>query len=227
MMPMGLEPGRPELYATRTRSAWRLPALALVAVLVGLVALTRLGGSDRPTDIAAASSATPLPTVTLPRGWSPPTPDLSTYADGIPLEMGGQPVFRIADAVLSPLGRTMLVGGWYIDRSYLKRECAARRGDRCAPATLSDVSLVGPYVGDVLTSFVAIDSLLGPTGPYVIKAKVAVDPGCWIHSDGGVCQPWLEVIGRPWLSPGPGYESFSGSRVPAAGLTDFAGEGLA
>ncbi|MDL2334920.1 MAG: hypothetical protein QFC55_02670 [Chloroflexota bacterium] len=198
---MGLVPGRPELYSTRTRSAWRLPALAVVAVLLGVVVLTRVGGSDRPTGNAPASTATPVPTATLPRGWSTPSFDPSSYADGIPLEVGGQPVFRVSDAVLSPVGRTLQVGGWYIDRSYFKRECAARRGAQCAPSTMSDVPLVGQYVGDVLTSFVAIDATLGSTGAYVLLATVEVDPGCWIHAAGS-CQPWLHVIGRVWSGLG-------------------------
>lgn len=198
---MGLEPGRPELYSTRTTSAWKLPALALAAVLVGVVVVTRLGGSDRPTVIAAASTTTPTPTVTLPRGWSTPSFDPSTYADGIPLEVDGQPVFRVRDAVLSPVGRTLQVGGWYIDRAYFKGECAARRGEQCAPSTMSDVPLIGPYVGDVLTSFVAIDSTLGSTGAYVLLAKVEADPGCWITSV-GQCQPRLHVIARVWSRSG-------------------------
>jgi hypothetical protein len=201
MVPMGLEPGRPELYSTRTRSAWRLPAVALVAVLVGLVVLTRLGGSDRPTGLAATATSSPAPSATLPRGWSTPSFDPTTYADGIPLEVGGEPVFRISDAVLSPVGRTMLVGGWYIDRSYARRACAARQGGPCAPATMSDVPLVGPHVGDVLTSFVAIDSLLGSTRDYVVRAEVQEDPGCWITSV-GLCQPWLHVIARVWSGLG-------------------------
>lgn len=201
MAPMGLEPGHPELYSTRTRSAWRLPALAVVAVLVGFVVLTRLDGSDRPTGIAAASTATPVLTVTLPRGWSTPSFDPTTYADGIPLEVGGEPVFRISDAVLSPVGRSMLVGGWYIDKSYVKRECAARRGSRCAPSTMSDVPLVGPAVRDVTTSFVAVDSFLGRTGAYVVRVKVQEDPGCWITSV-GQCQPRLHVVARVWSGLG-------------------------
>jgi hypothetical protein len=205
MAPMDLEPGRPELYSAGTSSPWKLPALAIAAVLVGLVALTKFGGgAPDSTPIGASGPNSPLPTVTLPLGWSTPSFDPTRYADGIPLEMDGQPVFRIPDALLSPVGRTMLVGGWYIDKSYAKRECMARRGARCAPSTMSDVPLGGRYAGDVRTTFVAIDSLLGPTGPYVIKATVAVDPGCWIHADGGDCQPWLHVV-RIWLSPGPGY----------------------
>jgi hypothetical protein len=198
---MDLEPGRPELYSTRTRSAWRLPALVVVAVLVGLVVLTRLGGSDRLTGIAAASTATPMPTVTLPRGWSTPSSDPTTYADGIPLDIDGEPVFRVSDAVLSPVGRTMLVGGWYIDKFYAKRACAARSGSHCAPSTMSDVPLLGPSVRDVTTSFVAINSSLGRTGAYVVRARVETDPGCWIHSD-GACQPWLHVVARVWSGLG-------------------------
>jgi hypothetical protein len=129
------------------------------------------------------------------------SPDGLTYADGIPTRLNGKSVFRVRDALLAPLGRTMFVGGWYIDRRYILRECAARRGEACASATISDVPLVGPRVGDVTTDFVALDAYLDGTGAYVVLATVETDPRCSIYSAGG-CQPRLHVLDSIWSALG-------------------------
>lgn len=203
---MNLEPGRPELYSTRTRSAWKLPAVGLAAVIVGLVAITRLGGPDappptaQPTAIAVAPSPTATPTPT-PRqittstltGVMSRSADGLVYLDGIPAGISGQPVYRVRDALLVPVGRTMLVGGWY--RSRLCRS-TGRGAPLCPTPTLSDVPLVSGQ-GDVRTDFIALDSILALTGAHVLLATVEDDPDCAIHA-AGACQPRLKVLQQVW-----------------------------
>jgi len=206
----------PTLTPTGTGGGWRLPAVAVGVALVALVALTRLGGADRPTPSPRPSAAAAVPnggvstaapdeaSITVSRlgGVMRRSPDGLTYADGIPTGISGQAVYRVRDALLVPVGRTLLVGGWYLHRSDVVRECVTLRGGVCASATISDVPLSGPRVGDVTTAFVAVDSYLGGTGAYVLLATIEADPHCSIFGGGGVCQPRLRVLSRIWSDLG-------------------------
>jgi len=208
---MDLQPGRPELYSTRTRSAWKLPALALAAVIVGLVAITRLGGADlpaptsAPTAIAVAPTPTPEPSPTRPpfaveilAGVISRSADGLTYADGIPTGISGQNVYRVRDALLVPVGRTVLVGGWYLSRAC---RSTVRGAPLCPTPTISDVPLQNG-MGDVRTDFIALDSHLAGTGAHVVLATVTDDPNCSIHAGGGACQPRLRILAQVWSGAG-------------------------
>jgi hypothetical protein len=129
-------------------------------------------------------------------GVMPRSPDGLTYADGIPAGISTQPVFRIRDALLVPVGRTVLVGGWY-HRPYC-RDPGRKLG--CTAATMSDVPLI-PGQGDVLTSFIALDSELDWLGAQVVLAIVVDDPRCSIR-DLGDCQPRLQVLAQMWSGVG-------------------------
>ena len=212
---MDPEPSRPELYSTRTSNSWKLPALAVAAVIVGLVVITHVGGPSLPTpttgpDAAVASPtdgfvltyrATPAPTKapTIHQqltGLMDRSADGLTYADGIPTAIGRQAVLRVHDALTVPLGRQLLIGGWYRPPNCR----ASGTSVRCPAPTLSDVPLVAGQ-GDVRTDFVALDSRLDQAGAYVVLAQVVKDPDCSIHGD-LQCQPRLHVLQQVWSSPG-------------------------
>ena len=215
MARMDRDDAQPQLVPTGTRVSWRKPALIVAALLVGLVGLTRLGSSPPPvttsvpTTVAQGPTASPPPSPTvrlLPTPTSAPitqaivrnrlsgvmrrSPDGLSYADGIPTGISGESVYRVRDALLVPVGRTMLVGGWY-----LERPCP--RGGRCPSPTLSDVALIGGRVGDVTTDFVALDTRLRGTGAHIVLATVEADPTCAIFGSGD-CQPRLRVLQPIW-----------------------------
>jgi hypothetical protein len=208
---MDEDQGGPMLVSTGSRGGWKLPALVVVVLLAGLVAITRLGGPQGPAP--APSSGLALgpsqgPTLTaLPTPTPEPTrapiiagyltgvmrrsADGLTYADGIPTGISGEPVYRVRDALLVPLGRTMLVGGWY-----LSRNCRPDGLSHCPAATMSDVPL-DTRQRDVTTNFVALDEHLVGSGAHIVLATVEPDPDCWISASSG-CQPRLRVLQQIW-----------------------------
>lgn len=205
-----MDPDAPIPTLTRARSGggWRLPLVGVVVAVVTLVGLTRLGGSDSPRLPTRTLDAvqpnlfepTTAPTrrpVGLLAGAIPRSPDGLTYADGIPTGISTQPVYRVRDALLVPIGRTLLVGGWYH-----QPHCAGRPRAMivCTAATMSDVPLVEGQ-GDVRPSFIALDSELEVVGAIVVLAVVVEDPGCAIR-DLGSCQPRLQVVARMWSGLG-------------------------
>ncbi|MEA2677332.1 MAG: hypothetical protein QOJ81_1473 [Chloroflexota bacterium] len=205
----GMDPEAPTPTLDRARSGggWRLPLAAIFVAVVALAGLTRLGGSDTPPnalptlapsqiDLFAHTPAPSRPPVGLLAGVMPRSPDGLTYADGIPTGISTQPVYRVRDALLVPVGRTMLVGGWYH-----QPHCFNTGRDRaCTAATLSDVPLVQGQ-GDVRTSFIALDSPLDGVRAHVVLVIVVEDPGCSIH-DAGACQPRLRVLQDIWSGVG-------------------------
>lgn len=205
-----MDPDAPTPTLTRARSGggWRLPLVAVVVAVVALVGLTRLGGPDTqqtalPTQAAVLPDLfAPPPAPTQPpfgqlAGAMPRSADGLTYADGIPTGIRTQPVYRVRDALLGPVGRTLLVGGWY-------HQPYCRSGPRlmlvCSSATMSDVPLVEGQ-GDVRTSFIALDSQFDAVGAYVVLAVVVDDPHCSIR-DLGDCQPRLQVLAEMWSGVG-------------------------
>ena len=199
----------PTLTTTPSGVGWRASALAVAVVLVALVGLSRLGGSDRPTPtlapsaLAVAPTATPLPTPTtssivvgqLP-GVISRSADGLTYVDGIPTGISGESVYRIRDVLLVPLGRTMLVGGWYLDQP-----CSTVRAAlRCPSPWLSDAAEVdGPW-GDVIPHSLLLDSKLTGTGAHIVLATVEADPACLTVRTRG-CPPRLHVLQQIWSGP--------------------------
>lgn len=205
----------PSLVPTGTTVGWRRPALVLAAVLVAVVGIARLGAPDHPPvpslPVALPTEAALVPP-TLPPIYAPSavpsgarlvigritgamrrSADGLTYADGIPTGISGQSVYRVRDALLVPVGYTLLVGGWY-----LRRDCAPTLPFfRCPSPTLSDVPLVSSSTGDVATTFVAIDTHLSRSGARVVLAMVEPDPGCSIRN-GGACLPRLRVLQQVW-----------------------------
>jgi hypothetical protein len=198
----------PTLSRARSGGGWRLPLVALVVVVVGIVGMTRLGAPDpaavltptrdtvMPNPFVPPPMPTLAPVVQVP-GVMPRSPDGSTYADGIPTTISSKQVFRVRDALTGPVGRTLLVGGWYH-----QPHCAGRPRAMitCSAATMSDVPLVEGQ-GDVRTSFIALDSELADVGAYVVLAMIVDDPGCSIR-DLGACQPRLQVIAEMWSGVG-------------------------
>lgn len=208
MTQMDPEAPTPTLTRARSGGGWRLPLVAVTATVVALVGLTRLGGSDSqqppsPTQAALLPNlfaSTPAPTrapVGLLAGAMPRSADGLTYADGIPTGISTQPVYRVRDALLVPVGRTLLVGGWY-NQPYCRT--SGRPRAVCAPSTMSDVPLVEGQ-GDVRTSFIALDSQLDAVGAQIVLAIVVDDPGCSIR-DLGDCQPRLQVLSQMWSGAG-------------------------
>jgi len=209
MAAMDPEAPAPTLTRARSGGGWRLPLVALVVAVVALVGLTRLGGFDAqpspPTPRAAVLAnlfaSTPAPTrppVGLRAGSMPRSPDGLTYADGIPTGISTDPVYRVRDALLVPVGRLLLVGGWYHQPHCLP--VPAEDTLACTASTLSDVPLVEGQ-GDVRTSFIALDSELGAVGAHVVRAIVVDDPDCSIR-DLGDCQPRLQVLAQMWSGLG-------------------------
>jgi hypothetical protein len=205
-MRMDRDEGTPTLVPTGTKGGWKLPALAVVVALVGLVGLTRLGGPEKPvppTGLALGPTHGPtLPTPAVEPTRAPVMVDhLSgvmrrsadglTYADGIPTGISGESVYRVRDALLVPLGRTLLVGGWY-----LSHDCRPDGHSHCPAVTLSDVPL-DTAQRDLATDFVALDERLIGSGAHIVLATVEPDPGCSIHA-GSACQPRLKVLQQIW-----------------------------
>ncbi|HUP83663.1 MAG TPA: hypothetical protein VM284_05665 [Candidatus Limnocylindria bacterium] len=195
---------RPTLTKTRSGNSWRLPLVAVVVSIGALAGVVVLGRTDLPPSGTPTRPPTqinlfepPPPPTQAPFnqlvGVMPRSPDGLTYADGIPTDISTLPVYRVRDALLVPVGRTLLVGGWY-----RLPDCRStgRLILRCAPSTLSDVALVVGQ-GDVRTSFIALDSRLEGIGAHVVRAIVVDDPDCSIH-DVGACQPRLEVLEDVW-----------------------------
>jgi hypothetical protein len=127
----------------------------------------------------------------------PRSADGLTYADGIPTGISTQSVYRVRDALMVPVGRTLLVGGWYH-----QPHCPAPGRPRaaCTAATMSDVPLVEGQ-GDVRTSFIALDTQFDAVGAYVVLAVLTDDPRCSIRNL-GQCQPWLKVVSKMWSGVG-------------------------
>lgn len=204
MAGMGPHAPTPTLTRARPGGGWRLPLVAMVAVVVALVGFTRLGGSDPLPSPFAPTPAPTRPTAGQTAGPMPRSPDGLTYADGIPTHISTRPVHRVRGALLGPLGQMLLVGGWYHQPHC---RSAGRPRAACTAGTMSDVPLVEGQ-GDVRTSFIALDSQLGEVGAYVVQAIVVDDPLCSIR-DLGDCQPRLLVLAQVWS--GAGQESLTGS----------------
>jgi hypothetical protein len=208
MAPMDPEPSRPALSSTGKSTGWKVPALAVAAVLVVIVVVARGGPTERTVPTAPPSPAlleVPGPPDLVEAstingqllGVFTRSRDGLTYADGIPTLIDGDPVERVQKALLAPLGRLLLVGGWYRNPS-----CHFNRGTvSCPSPTMSDVPLEAG-MGDVRTTFVALNTRLGNIGAHVLLAELVNDPGCAIHADGGQCQPRLRVLKELWSGPG-------------------------
>lgn len=203
MAEMTADGPRPTLTPTRSGASWRLPALAVGIAVVGLVVLSRLVGSERPTATLAPSAVAAMPTATSAPTSTPivgnqlegvisRSPDGLTYVDGIPTGISGQPVYRVRDVLLVPLGRTMLVGGWYIEGSCR----SSGRSVRCLSPALSDAEEV-ELVGEVIAHKVALDAHLNGAGAHIVLATIEADPGCGIYRS-RACPPRLHVIQAIW-----------------------------
>lgn len=201
MAEMTADEPRPTLTPTSSGASWRLPALAVGIALVVLVGLTRLGGSERPTPTAAPSAISVVPTATLAPTSTPivgnrlegvisRSPDGLTYVDGIPTGISGQPVYRVRDVLLVPVGRTMLVGGWYFDPP------CGLSGVPCFAPALSDAAQV-ELLGGVILRSVALDSNLNGAGAHIVLATIEDDPRCLVLEDRD-CRPRLRVLQQIW-----------------------------
>lgn len=203
------EPTRPATSSIN----WRGPAVVLAVVLVALVALPRLfpaagvppAASPQPTPSARATVAlvTLMPFV-APRNGGPavgrPIPrsaDGTEYFDGIPARFDGQAVLRVRDALLEPLGVTVLVGGWYVPPVCYGGP--AGHGD-CASAVLSDVPVNQQGAGWLTTDWLAVSSQSAELGARIMRGRLEPDPACSI-SLAIACQPRLQVTSIVWVGP--------------------------
>ncbi len=194
------------------RAGWRSAALVVAAVLVGLVAVTHLPGpptaSLAPSAVATLTP-TPVPSASLepvliddrgqrlPLTVSVPLPvgpliqrraDGQRYVDGLPTIVGGLPVKRVRDALLVPVGTTLLIGGWYYGP-----DCQVFRAGPCPPATLSDDPSGSPR-----TDSLALDENQGAaTGARVFDVTVEPDPSCYFIR-ATLCLPRLHVVAAMW-----------------------------
>ncbi|HYI21136.1 MAG TPA: hypothetical protein VEX62_00740, partial [Candidatus Limnocylindrales bacterium] len=151
-------PRPPELTATHSSRGWRVAAVVVAVSIVGLVVATRLGGpTPEPqrspaaaTALAAGTSAptsspepdrppgpTAMPSLSI-GGWDDvvTVPAGARYVDGIPAVIEGTRVFRVHEALIAPVGTTLMIGGWH-----LRRDCGEVRRRRCALPTIADTRL--------------------------------------------------------------------------------------
>lgn len=172
--PAAQAPEAERVQRSRGGNGWRLSALLVAVLLVGIVAAGRLGmepsrppAGALPSPVAAASPTVPAPPTrpTPPTTPAPsatpagpplapaPLPLVTRYADGIPTQLGGERVLRLPAALALVSEEPFLVGGWYMGP-----ECGLPGdGGTCPFSRLSDspadVSRRGGYVE--LTSLVA------------------------------------------------------------------------
>ncbi len=199
--------------AATTSMHWRRPAVALAVALLALVALPRLfpsagvppAASPQPTPSARLTHppVTPLPFVASRNGAPavgrpiPRSPDGTEYFDGIPTRLDGQAVLRVRDALLQPLGSSMLVGGWYVPPVCYGGP--AGHG-QCASAVLSDVPVNQQGAGWLTTDWLAVSSQSAELGARIMRGRLEPDPACSI-SLAVACQPRLQVASIVWVGP--------------------------
>ncbi len=184
---------------------WRLAAVVLTVLLVGVVAAGRLGMEDGPPaaspapTVAAAAMPSAEPSGSpeaasspgvgsrppLPGGSVDALPDVARHIDGLPTSIGGEKVYRVANALDRGGGRAILVAGWYVGRDcdYPIR-CVGRLADNPAMAARSTRSV--PLLGYVDRG----------SGPRVVRAMV--DEECWTVGQRSRCVPALRVIAAVW-----------------------------
>ena len=157
---------------------WRAAALSVAVLLLALVVAPRLLPAAAPPGPSAVASVAVPPTaapvapqrLAVSRGdlpaVGPPmarSSDGSEYFDGIPTRVSGERVLRVRDALLTPVGETVLVGGWY-----LPPVCHSGRAGAgaCASAVLSDVPVDEQGPGWLATDWLAVSSE-SPGGAHV------------------------------------------------------------
>lgn len=203
------EPTRPATSSIH----WRRSAVVLAVVLLALVTLPRLfpaagvppSASAQPTPSARATAppVAPLPFVAARNGAPavgrpiPRSADGTEYFDGIPTRFDGRAVLRVRDALLEPLGVTVLVGGWYVPPVCYGGQ--AGHGD-CASAVLSDVPVNQQGVGWLATDWLAVSSQSAELGARIMRGRLEPDPACSI-SLAIACQPRLAVTSIVWVGP--------------------------
>jgi hypothetical protein len=195
---------RLERGGDRHVTGWRLAAVAVGVLLVGVIVAGRLGMDDRPPAALptgsppamaqpseAPAEPAPSPVDPSPRavpadGQHPePVSDVPRHLDGIPTSIGGEKVFRLASALERAGSRPVLVGGWYLGPDCTRvGRCVGRLADSPAAAMRSATStgLIG---------------LVEPgTGPRVVRARVEQE--CWRVLQPPSCVDVLSVIEVVW-----------------------------
>jgi hypothetical protein len=195
MAPMSELPQRPELVSTGKSTSWKLPALVVAVAIVAFVALIRFTQpatpAPTPSPVAAVPTATPRPSPSASP--SPPSvplaPDGLTYVDGVPALVHGVQVIRVSDAARLPVGRTVLVGGWYPG---LLPCPTGGVGQDCQGVDFYQRVPTGAF-----QSVIALDKSLGGAGARVVLATTEADPACSIVVAAG-CQERLHVVDTVW-----------------------------
>ncbi|CAN5853477.1 hypothetical protein BH24CHL6_BH24CHL6_14780 [soil metagenome] len=187
---------------------WRLAAGALAVLLVGVVAVGRLGmeeaaapePSPRTSPLAVVSpspsepSATPEPQRSpepTRRPTLPPSadgaPDVPRHLDGLPTSIGGEKVYRLAAALERAGQRAILVGGWYMGP-----ECARLgHAGACPNARISDSPATVAQRSHSVTVTGAVE--VG-SGPRVLRVRFV--PDCTAEQEN--CRPTLESLEVVW-----------------------------
>ena len=224
--------GEPATLAGTPRSrSWLWPTAGLIAILLVVVAVGKLG--QTPTDPAA----TPL--APAPVSQRPAVPDRSLtvverpvsssavgligrpigirsdgtrYVDGIPAVLDGNPVVRVRDAAALPAGSVVLVGGWS-----RRSSCATAAGAAPCPAELSDVPVANPNVAALTLSGEAAFDFT--EGPRIFLASVQGDPvqldvgeSLWTGDDQTAAAP----LAVPAGSQPPAWPTLLASGLPRA-----------
>jgi hypothetical protein len=202
--------GEERLERPAGSSAWRISAVVVGLLLIGVVALGRMGmdpppaavqpsptavGAASPSPVADASPAAPdaseqaSPAPPTPGAVAPSEPGLplaSRYADGIPLSIAGERVLRLPTALAITPRSSFLVGGWY-----LGPDCGGLgHGGSCPHARLADSPDGFAQRGGStdLTGVVDVGA-----GPRVIRA--ALQPTACV---GSVCRQVLQAEEVVW-----------------------------
>ena len=209
------EPARAAVSNVR----WRAAALSVAVVLLALVVAPRLlpaSASPSPQAVpstsfaatAGAPTAAPVAPqrLALARGdlpaVGPPiarSSDGSEYFDGIPTRVDGERVLRVRDALLTPVGTTVLVGGWYLPPVCRGGTAGSAA---CASAVLSDVPVDQQGPGWLATDWLAVSSQSPGMGARVMSGRLEPDPACSI-SQAITCQPRLVVTNVVWTGSAP------------------------
>lgn len=186
-------------------TGWRVAAVVVGVLLVGVVVAGRLGMDEAPPAVTPTASPPaiaqpsepptdppPTPADPAPTPWSPDggpsteaVGDLPRHLDGIPTSVGGERVFRLASALERAGSRAVLVGGWYLGPDCIRvGRCVGRLADSPAAAMRSATST-------------ALIGLVEPgTGPRVVRATV--DKECWRVLQPPSCLDILRVVEVVW-----------------------------
>ena len=222
----------PALVERTSRSrSWVVPTVVVIVVLVTVIAVGRLG--ETPSEViptalpGPVALATARPTATAPHlilapAILPPAGlvgqaiglrrDTNRFVDGIPSSIGGEPVVRVREATVLPIGSTVLVGGW-------RQEAGCSADDAPCRFVLSDVPARSRRIATLALG--GSGATRPGDGPRVVRATVDFDEEC-AYRVAGTCLPQLRVEESVWEGDeDTNSEPHAGWRIVAAMSTAF------